>query len=72
MKQAANREDPMRALSDSHAPNDDAVQGYRDQYGNGAFDQYMREESRQDEDSQYGQEEDGEQEAMLAIEHGPA
>ena len=37
-------------------PNDEAVRGYRDQYGNGAFDQYMQEESRRDEDSQYGDE----------------
>ena len=60
MKQAANRGDPMRALSDAQAPDDEAVQGYRDQYGNGAFDQYMREESRRDEDSQYGEEENRE------------
>lgn len=60
----------MGAFADPNMmqPNDDAVRGYRDQYGNGAFDQYMQEESRRGEDSQYGDEQE-EDEAPLAIEY---
>ena len=69
MKQAENRENNMRALSDEQMMQNEQMQGYRDQYGNQAFDQYMQEESRRDEESQYGQEQEDTEEAQLAIEY---
>ena len=53
MKQAQNREQ-NQAMSDQQMMQNDQMQGYREQYGNQAFDQYMQEESRRDEESQYG------------------
>ena len=42
----------MRVLSDNNVNGDGgAYQGYRDQYGQMAFEEYMREESRRDEES---------------------
>ena len=69
-KQAANREDNnMKVLQDPSMPDEDMMRGYRDQYGNRAFDQYMQEESRRDEDSQYDGANEGEDGAPLAIEY---
>ena len=46
----------MQVLQDQGMPDEETMRGYRDQYGNQAFDQYMKEESRRDEDSQYAAE----------------
>ena len=55
------------------------MRAYREQYGNQAFDQYLQEESRRDEQSeqpgynvgQQQEDDDEEEEAPLAIEYQP-
>ena len=62
MKQAQTREENVRALSEHHQanmPDEQQMRAFREQYGNQAFDQYMQEESRRDEQSEYDQEEEG-------------